>query len=112
MIKTGILSVGFSPVVATAVAAATDASPLEYGIVGLVLIVGLIPIIRWMMSRMDAQQKEAADTVKRREDREDKNLEVMTKLTSSLSALTESNRAILIKLESLPSELSRLVNGG
>lgn len=112
MIKSFLVGLVMPPVAATAIAAATEASPFEYGLVGLVLIIGLIPIIRWMMKRLDEQQAQAMALAERREEREDKNLVVISEILKTLSALTESNRVLLVKLESLPRDVAAILKGG
>lgn len=80
------------PTAAAVVAYVTSASPLEYGIVGVVLTVGLFPIVKWMMNRMDFSQKQEAVLIKSREDRADKHLEQLTNVVIELRTLNNNHR--------------------
>ena len=79
-------------ITASIVAYATDASPIEYGIVGIVLTLGLIPMVKWMMTRMDFAQKQEAELFKTREARADKQLEQITSAVVELRALNNNHR--------------------
>lgn len=82
------------PVVATAIAAVTGATPIEYGIVGIVLIIGIIPVLRWMMNRLDQAQ-----------DREDKlvgSLDGILVQLKSMNSDSQMNHAmVMVHLTSL-----------
>lgn len=109
--------VTFAPAtVATAIAAATDATPIQYGIVGLVLVGGMFPIVRWMMRRMDWSQKETANLTKRREDRQDLQVVALGNVVTELRLLnqnsntlenkrTEEHRAVMDRLNEIQRSL-------
>lgn len=93
----GITGVVFTaPVVATAIAITTDASPIQYGIVGLILIFGLVPIIKWMMNRMDIYQRNETQIIS--------NMEVRLE---SIAKILEENAA---RLNTVISDLEQIKN--
>lgn len=92
------IAVTFAPaVVATVIAAATEATPIEYGVVGLVLVGGMFPVVRWMMRRLDWSQKETAAVSKRREDRQDRLVNTLGKMVIELRLLNQNFNSVEIK---------------
>jgi len=82
--------VSFVPaVIAAGISATTGATPLEYGVVGIVLIGGMFPVVRWMMRRMDFSQKENAASAKRREEREERHIKHLSDMVTELRVLTQ-----------------------
>lgn len=78
-------------VTASIIAYTTNASPLEYGIVGVVLTVGLIPVVKWMMRRMDIAQQADINSAKHRDDNMLKQIEVLTEIRSELRTLNTNH---------------------
>ena len=78
-------------VTASIIAYTTNASPLEYGIVGVVITVGLIPVVKWMMRRMDITQQADINSAKHRDDNMLKQIEVLTEIRSELRTLNTNH---------------------
>lgn len=90
---------------ASLIAAVTQASPMEYGVVGVCLTLGLLPILRWMMSRQDKMQDEANDLAKRREEREDKQIETFQGMMLELRLLNDHHARMADRLDSIDEKL-------
>lgn len=107
-----LLVVAAPPVTASLVAFITEASPVEYGLVGLILTVGLIPIVRWMMRRMDVAQKAEIEASKIRADKDEAHLIQLTKLVGNIETLNKNHQAfysnVSDKLDEIHSKVVRL----
>ena len=99
-------------IAASALAYATNASPIEYGIVGTIFVLGLVPIVKWMMARMDFTQKQEADLLKSREDRADNQLEAITKIVTELQTLNHNHTNFSImamsKIDAIQTKIDEL----
>lgn len=76
--------------IGAAVTLLTESTPLQYGLVGLVLIGGMFPIVRWMMRRMDFTQKDTAAAAKRKEEREERHIEHLGNMVLELRTINNN----------------------
>lgn len=117
-----------TPAVGFVISEATE-SPIVGGVAVLVATLLLVPVVRWMMTRQDALQKESSDAAVRREKREDERHEAFQSLVVTLGTISMELRAlndhhkemdrarvvavkeIIEKIDDLPERIMRNCNG-
>jgi len=97
--------------VAGAVAYVAESSPLEYGIVGLVLAVGMFPITKWMMTRLTTSQKAEIARADRQETRSDKQLTVLISMAAAIRRMNQDHNEDVEARKDAVTQLLDLLDG-
>lgn len=98
-----LATLGSAGVVTVAVVQATPGTnPMDYGLVGGILLVIVVPVLVWFMRRQDAQAKFADEAELRREKREEARIVNDQNHVMAMQGLASALAAVTASLELIP----------
>lgn len=106
----------------------TDSTPWIAGIASVLVTALMVPVVKWMMNRIDGDKRQSEDLAARREKREDdrqtafeKQVGALTKIVHELELLNDNHKAldehrqeavkqILDRIDGLPAKIVKKCN--